>query len=96
MSGCIVPLLALALAVFVLLSVLRQGGRLVATGVALGVGMSLLATRALGQFLFETAPLEPEIFVLAVFLLAAIGLLACLFPGLRASRLDPREALNSE
>ncbi len=80
----------------VLLNVLRQGGSLVAIGVVLGVGMSLLATRALRQLLFETTPLEPESFVLAVFLLAAIGLLACFLPGIRASRLDPREALNAE
>jgi ABC-type antimicrobial peptide transport system permease subunit len=80
----------------VLRSVLRQGGSLVATGVALGVGLSLLATRALSQLLFETTPLDPSIFVSAVFLLAAIGILACLLPGIRASRLDPREALNTE
>ena len=80
----------------VLRSVLRQGGSLVAIGVALGVGLSLLATRALSQLLFETTPLDPAIFFSAVFLLAAIGVLACLLPGIRASRLDPREALNSE
>jgi predicted permease len=80
----------------VLLSVLRQGGSLVAIGAALGVGLSLLATRALAQFLFETTPLEPAIFVSAVSLLAGIGVLACLLPGIRASRLDPREALNTE
>ena len=80
----------------VLLSVLRQGGLLVAIGIVLGVGLSLLATRALAQLLFETAPLEPGVFVSAVFLLMTIGLLACLLPGIRASRLDPRAALNAE
>jgi putative ABC transport system permease protein len=80
----------------VLRSVLRQGGSLVASGVALGVGLSLLATRALSQLLYETTPRDPGILVSAVFLLAAIGVLACLLPGIRASRLDPREALNTE
>ena len=80
----------------VLLSVLRQGGSLVALGVALGVGLSLFATRALAQFLFETTPLQPEIFVSAVSLLAAVGVLACLLPGIRASRLDARAALSTE
>ena len=80
----------------VLLSVLRQGGSLIAIGVLHGIGLSLLATRARAQLLFETAPLEPGIFVWAVFPLTAIGLLACLLPGIRASRVDPREALNAE
>jgi ABC-type antimicrobial peptide transport system permease subunit len=78
----------------VLLSVLRQGGSLIAIGVVLRMGLSFVATRALAQFLFETTPLEPEVFVSAVSLLAVIGVLACLLPGIRASRLDPREALN--
>jgi putative ABC transport system permease protein len=80
----------------VLRSVLRQGGSLVAIGVTLGVGLSLLATRALSQLLFETAPLDAGIFFSAVFLLVATGMVACLLPGIRASRLDPRAALNAE
>ncbi len=80
----------------VLRSVLHQGGSLVAMGVALGTALSLLATRALSQLLFETTPLDPAIFFSAVFLLAATGVLACLLPGIRASRMDPRVALNME
>jgi len=80
----------------VLRNVLRQGGSLVAIGVVLGVGISLLVTRALSQLLFETTPLDPGIFFSAVFLLGAIGVLACLLPGIRASQLDPRVALNTE
>jgi predicted permease len=80
----------------VLRNVLHQGGSLVAVGVALGVGISLLATRALSQLLFETTPLDPGIFLSAVFLLGAIGVAACLLPGIRASKLDPRVALNTE
>ena len=80
----------------VLRNVLRQGGTLVAIGIVLGVGISLLATRALSQLLFETTPLDPGIFFLAVFLLGAIGVMACLLPGIRASRLDPRVALSME
>jgi predicted permease len=80
----------------VLQNVLHQGGSLIAIGVVLGVGISLLVTRALSQLLFETTPLDPGIFLSAVFLLGAIGVLACLLPGIRASRLDPRVALNTE
>ena len=80
----------------VLRIVLRQGGSLVAAGVALGVGLSLLSTRALSQLLFETTPLDPRIFISAVILLAAIGVSACLLPAIRASQIDPCVALNSE
>ena len=80
----------------VLRNVLRQGGALVAVGVALGVGLSLLATRALSQLLFETTPLDPETFLSAGFLLGATGVLACRLPGIRASQLDPRVALNTD
>ena len=80
----------------VLRMVLRQGGSLVAIGVVLGVGLSVISTRALSQLLFETTPLDPGIFISAVLLLAAIGVLACLLPGIRASQIDPWVALNSE
>ncbi|HEX7958578.1 MAG TPA: ABC transporter permease, partial [Terriglobales bacterium] len=80
----------------VLRDVLQQGGSLVAMGITLGVGLSLLATRALSQLLFETTRLNPAIFGLTVLLLASIGVLACLLPASRAAQLDPRVALNSE
>jgi len=80
----------------VLRNVLHQGGSLVAIGAAVGVALSLLATRGLSQLLFETAPFDPMIFVSSVLLLGVIGLLACLLPGVRASQLDPRVALNTE
>jgi len=80
----------------VLRNVLQQGGSLVAVGVAIGVGLSLLTTQALSQLLFETAPFDTTIFAIAVFMLGLIGVLACLLPGIRASQLDPRAALNTE
>lgn len=80
----------------VLMNVLQQGVSLVVVGVALGVGLSLLATRSLSQFLFETTPLDPAIFLAAALLLGATGTLACLLPGIRAAQLDPRAALNTQ
>lgn len=80
----------------VLRNVLYRGGSLIAIGAALGVGLSFIATRALSQLLFETTALDPVIFSSAVLLLGLIGVVACLLPGLRASQLDPRAALNTE
>jgi predicted permease len=80
----------------VLVDVLQRGGSLVAVGSALGIVVSVAATRLISQLLFETAPLDPVIFFGAVALLVLIGALACLLPGIRAAQLDPREALTSE
>lgn len=80
----------------VLRNVLRQGGSLIVVGVALGFGLSLLAARGLSQLLFETAPFDPVIFAGAVLLLALIGVVACLLPGMRAAQLEPSIALNTE
>ena len=80
----------------VLRNVLRQGGVLVAIGTGLGIALSLVATRTLSQLLFETTAFDPAIFALSAILLGLIGLVACLLPGIRASHLDPRVALNTE
>ena len=80
----------------VLRNVLAQGGTLTLAGLGIGIALALPATRALAQFLFQTAPLDPAILAASVLLLGAIGILACLLPGMRAAQLDPRVALNSE
>lgn len=80
----------------ILRNVLHTGGSLVVVGAAIGFFLSLLATRGLAQLLFETRPFDPLIFISSALLLGMIGLFACLLPGLRAARVDPRVALNSE
>jgi ABC-type antimicrobial peptide transport system permease subunit len=80
----------------VLRNVLRRGGSLVAVGAAAGFCIALPATRGLAQLLFETRPFDPVIFLSSALVLAVIGFLACLLPGLRAAQLDPRVALNNE
>jgi len=80
----------------VLLNVVQQGGSLVTAGVVLGIGLSLLTTRTISQLLFETVPFDLAIFAFSALMLGLIGVLGCLVPGVRASRLDPRAALNTE
>ncbi len=77
----------------VLIDVLRRGGVLVGTGLVLGAGLSLLVTGELSQLLFETGATDPTVYLGTALVLAATGMLACLLPALRASRLDPRSAL---
>ena len=80
----------------VLGQVLHQGGSLIGAGVVVGVLGAFAATRALAQLLFETAVADPVVYVAAVVILGVTGMAACLLPAIRASRLDPRAALNEQ
>jgi putative ABC transport system permease protein len=80
----------------VLGQVLQQGGRLIGAGVVVGVLGAFPATRTLAQLLFETAVADPVVYVAAVAVLGVTGMAACLLPAIRASRLDPRAALNEQ
>ena len=80
----------------VLGGVLKRGGILVALGVAFGAALSLLVARGLSQLLFETGSSDPVVYGSAIVVLAVIGIAACLLPAIRASRLDPRGALNAQ
>lgn len=68
----------------------------VALGVAGGVGLSLLAARALRGFLFGVPAFDPLSFGSAALLLLAAGAAAAAAPARRAGRVDPVEALRSE
>ncbi|MGI8741317.1 MAG: ABC transporter permease [Bryobacteraceae bacterium] len=76
--------------------VLRQGVSVALVGIAAGALASLGLTRVMRTLLFETAPTDPVTFVAASVLLFAIAVVACLIPALRASRLDPINALRYE
>ena len=73
--------------------VLRQGAGLAAAGLALGVLGALGLTRFLASQLYEVGTTDVRTFVAAPFVLAAVALLACYIPALRATRVDPVEAL---
>jgi ABC-type antimicrobial peptide transport system permease subunit len=76
--------------------VMNEGARLVAVGVAVGVIAAFWLTRLLRQQLFEVSPTEPSVFVGVILVLFAVALLACLLPALRATKVDPLEALRCE
>ena len=76
--------------------VLGEGGLLVLAGVTLGLVGSLLATRALQAMLFEVNTSDPSSLLTVVAACAAAALVACYLPALRASRIDPSEALRAE
>jgi putative ABC transport system permease protein len=76
--------------------VLREGARLSAWGVGLGVAGSLVASRAVSSMLFGVSPTDPLTFVAVVILLGGAALLASYVPARRATRVDPLVALRQE
>ena len=77
-------------------SVLVQGMAMAAIGIALGITGALALTRMLGSLVYDVSAADPQTFVAAAGLLAAVAAVACLRPALRASRIDPVCALRSE
>lgn len=77
----------------VLRMVLAEGGVLVAVGLVLGVAGALLATRLIRGLLFGVAPWDPPTLAGVAALMAAVGILACWIPALRAARIQPAVAI---
>ena len=76
--------------------VLGQGLRLAAAGILLGVALAASVSRVLSSLLFGTSPTEVTTYAAAAALLAVITVAASLVPALRASRVDPLDALRDE
>jgi ABC-type antimicrobial peptide transport system permease subunit len=76
--------------------VLRQTGYIVAVGLAVGAGAALAMSRVIGNMLYSVRPMEPAVYLLAGFLLAASAGLAAYLPARRATRVDPVVALRHE
>ena len=75
---------------------LTMGGKLVLTGLAIGIAGSLFLTRFLRSQLFQVEPTDPLSIALVAAVLGAIALLACYVPARRAARLAPMIALRYE
>jgi len=76
--------------------VLGQVGRMVLVGGAIGLAAALGLGRAARSLLYELEGHDPVVFVVAAVLLAAVALGAGYIPALRASRVDPMQALRYE
>jgi predicted permease len=76
--------------------VMGQGVRLIAVGLAIGLAISLGVTRLLRSALYGVSAMDPVTLVCVSLLLAAVGLLACYAPALRAMRIDPTRAVRTE
>jgi len=73
--------------------VVGEGMRLVGIGMALGLALALLATRALRPFLFGVSPVDAVTFAIIGATLAGVALLASYLPARRAAAADPAVSL---
>jgi predicted permease len=80
----------------VLRLVLGMGSRLVGLGLAIGLVVSLAATRVLSSQLWGVAPHDPLTLTSVIVVVAIAGAAACVFPARRATRVDPMVALRYE
>lgn len=80
----------------VLRLVLQQSVRLVATGLVVGVPLTIALSRLLRTLVFGVTPGDPATIAGMSAAIAAAALLASLPPALRAARIDPVVALREE
>jgi predicted permease len=76
--------------------VFRENAWIAAAGALAGLGAALLASRALASFLYGTSAHDPVVLIGSAGALLAVASLASLLPALRASRIEPIQALRTE
>jgi hypothetical protein len=62
---------------------LRDGGRLIGVGVAVGLVPSCGFSRVLGAMIFKIQSFDPTAFVAACLILGFVGILATIIPSIR-------------
>ncbi len=80
----------------VLLMIVKQGGMLILLGLAIGLAGAYALTRWIASLLFGVTAKDPMTFAAVAVLLAIVALLACYVPALRATKVDPIDALRRE
>ena len=80
----------------VLRLVVSQGMMPVVSGLAIGIAATFVLGRLIATQLYQVSAHNPLLLAGAAMLLAVAGLLACLVPARRASRVDPIIALRTE
>ena len=76
--------------------ILGEGARLVVTGLLAGIVAAVLAARVMRSLLHGVSPTDPMALGATVAALLMIGALGSVLPALRASRIEPTEALRSQ
>jgi putative ABC transport system permease protein len=76
--------------------VVWQGMRLTLVGVGVGLGAAFGLTHLIASLLYGVKDWDPAVFVSVPVILSAVALFAVWLPALRASKLNPMEALRTE
>jgi predicted permease len=85
-----------ARSVDVLRMIVREGMRLTAVGMAIGLALAFAVTRVIARFLFGVSPLDAVTFVGMAAVFIAFALLASWLPARRAAAANPMVALRSD
>jgi len=80
----------------VLRSVVVAGVRLATIGVLIGMTVSLVAARYVQDLLFRVQGRDPVVMGIVALALVLVAIMASVVPGVRATRVDPVEALRAE
>ncbi|MDB6115579.1 MAG: hypothetical protein JWQ62_2524 [Lacunisphaera sp.] len=75
---------------------MRYGGIAVGAGLLAGLALTFATSKLLTTLLAGVTALDSSVIVTGVGVLALIGMVACLLPALRATRINPVQALRSE
>jgi ABC-type antimicrobial peptide transport system permease subunit len=76
--------------------VLSEATALVVLGIAAGVPLALALSRWLESLLYEVTPSDPLYVTFTLGVLLAGGVVAAYLPALRATRINPLEALKCD
>jgi predicted permease len=80
----------------IFIMVLRQGSRVVCSGIAIGLVAAFVTTRVMTRFLYGVRPTDPTTFAAVALLQLVVALLACYLPARKAMSVNPVTALHYE
>jgi predicted permease len=76
--------------------VIREAMAVTLSGIAIGIATALVISRTLSTLLFELTPADPATAAAVIAVMIATALMAAYFPSVRATRINPTQALRVE